>query len=176
MLGRGVTLVSAGIGVARSVERALASRGLAEPAAGEGAYRFMCTGDVESFRDFGTRFLQMPLGEVRARGPRRSVRRRARLERLPSAATAAPPDELRPMSIEPGFVRTATGSALISMGETRVICTASVQESVPALAGRLGARLGDRRVRDAARLDRRAQAARRQPRAGPTAGRSRFSG
>ncbi|MEO6857242.1 MAG: ribonuclease PH [Solirubrobacteraceae bacterium] len=40
-------------------------------------------------------------------------------------------DELRPATIEPGFVRTATGSALISMGETRVICTASVQESVP---------------------------------------------
>jgi ribonuclease PH len=37
----------------------------------------------------------------------------------------------RPVSIEPGFVRTATGSALISMGETRVICTASVQMSVP---------------------------------------------
>src|SRR5664279_1251474 len=41
------------------------------------------------------------------------------------------PDGLRPATIEPGFVRTATGSALISVGETRVICTASVQESVP---------------------------------------------
>jgi ribonuclease PH len=40
-------------------------------------------------------------------------------------------DALRPTTIEPGFVRTATGSALISMGETRVICTASAQESVP---------------------------------------------
>jgi ribonuclease PH len=39
--------------------------------------------------------------------------------------------DLRPTVIEPGFVRTATGSALISMGETRVICTASAQESVP---------------------------------------------
>jgi ribonuclease PH len=41
------------------------------------------------------------------------------------------PNELRPLSVEPGFVRPASGSALISMGETRVICTASVQESVP---------------------------------------------
>jgi ribonuclease PH len=41
------------------------------------------------------------------------------------------PDGLRPVEIEPGFVRTATGSALISAGETRVICTASVEESVP---------------------------------------------
>jgi glutamate racemase len=64
MLGRGVTLVSAGMGVARSVERALASRELLNPQAGEGSYRFMCTADVESFRALGTRFLQMPLGEV----------------------------------------------------------------------------------------------------------------
>ena len=36
-------------------------------------------------------------------------------------------DELRPISIEPGFMRSATGSALIAAGGTRVICTASVQ-------------------------------------------------
>jgi ribonuclease PH len=39
--------------------------------------------------------------------------------------------DLRPVSVEPGFVRTATGSALYSQGETRVICTASVSSSVP---------------------------------------------
>jgi glutamate racemase len=65
MLGRGVTLVSAGTGVARSVERALASRELLNPSTSEGSYRFFCTGDVESFHALGTRFLQMPLGEVR---------------------------------------------------------------------------------------------------------------
>jgi glutamate racemase len=64
MLGRGVTLVSAGTGVARSVERALASRGLLNPQPGEGSYRFQCTADVDSFHALGTRFLQMPLGEV----------------------------------------------------------------------------------------------------------------
>ncbi|HSI79559.1 MAG TPA: ribonuclease PH [Solirubrobacterales bacterium] len=37
----------------------------------------------------------------------------------------------RPVSIEPGFVRTATGSALYEQGETRLICTASVSSSVP---------------------------------------------
>jgi ribonuclease PH len=41
------------------------------------------------------------------------------------------PADLRPVEIEPGFVRTATGSALYSQGETRVICTASVSDSVP---------------------------------------------
>ena len=41
------------------------------------------------------------------------------------------PAEPRPVEIEPGFVRTATGSALYSQGETRVICTASASDSVP---------------------------------------------
>jgi glutamate racemase len=64
ILGRGVTLVSSGPGVARSVERALAARDLLNPRRGEGSYRFRCTGGVESFHALGTRFLQMPLGEV----------------------------------------------------------------------------------------------------------------
>ena len=64
ILGRGVTLVSSGPGVARSVERALAARGLLNPRAEEGSYRFLCTADVESFRTLGTRFLQMPLGVI----------------------------------------------------------------------------------------------------------------
>jgi glutamate racemase len=63
-LGRGVTLVSSGPGVARSVERALAARGLLNPRPGEGSYRFHCTAQVDSFHALGTRFLQMPLGEV----------------------------------------------------------------------------------------------------------------
>src|SRR5580700_4990838 len=72
-------------------------------------------------------------------------------------------DGPRPTTIEPGFMRTATGSALISMGETRVICTASVQESVPrwmagkgrgwltAEYGMLPASTGERKPRDATR-------------------------
>ena len=73
------------------------------------------------------------------------------------------PGDLRPCEIEPGFMRTATGSALISMGETRVICTASAQESVPrwmagqgkgwvtAEYGMLPASTGERKQRDATR-------------------------
>jgi glutamate racemase len=64
ILGRDVRLVSSGTGVARSVERALAARDLLNPRRDEGAYRFRCTGDAEAFRHLGTRFLQMPLGEV----------------------------------------------------------------------------------------------------------------
>jgi len=72
-------------------------------------------------------------------------------------------NQLRPVAIETGFVRTATGSALISMGETRVICTASVQDSVPrwmagsgrgwvtAEYGMLPASTGERKQRDVSR-------------------------
>jgi ribonuclease PH len=81
----------------------------------------------------------------------------------PARSYGRAPDGLRPVAIEPGFVRTATGSALISMGETRVICTASAQESVPRwLAGKgrgwvtaeygmLPASTGERKQRDATR-------------------------
>ncbi|HEX7293973.1 MAG TPA: glutamate racemase [Solirubrobacterales bacterium] len=64
VLGRDVRLVSGGHAVAAAVQRTLERRGLARTADGEGDYRFLCTGDVDSFRELGTRFLQMPLGEV----------------------------------------------------------------------------------------------------------------
>ena|SRR5579864_5586462 len=41
------------------------------------------------------------------------------------------PDQMRPVKIVPDFIHTAEGSALIEVGNTRVICTASVEESVP---------------------------------------------
>ena len=46
------------------------------------------------------------------------------------------PDELRPLEIVTDFVRQAHGSALISLGGTRVLCTATIEEGVPrCLAG-----------------------------------------
>src|SRR5262252_1298387 len=41
------------------------------------------------------------------------------------------PDQIRPVNIVPDFISTAEGSALIEVGNTRVICTASVEETVP---------------------------------------------
>jgi ribonuclease PH len=41
------------------------------------------------------------------------------------------PDQLRPVKLTPGFINTAEGSVLIEIGNTRVICTASIEESVP---------------------------------------------
>ena len=70
------------------------------------------------------------------------------------------PGDLRRVVIEPGFVSTASGSALITQGGTRVICTASVAEEVPrwmkgrgrgwvtAEYGMLPASTGERKPRD----------------------------
>jgi ribonuclease PH len=41
------------------------------------------------------------------------------------------PDQMRPLNIVPDFISTAEGSVLIELGNTRVICTASVEETVP---------------------------------------------
>ena len=63
-LGRDVRLVTAGHALAASAQRLLEARGLEAADREEGSYRFVCTGDPESFRELGTRFLQMPLGDV----------------------------------------------------------------------------------------------------------------
>jgi ribonuclease PH len=41
------------------------------------------------------------------------------------------PDELRPITITPGFTVHAEGSVLIEVGQTRVICTSSIEDKVP---------------------------------------------
>src|SRR5215216_4633167 len=88
-------------------------------------------------------------------------------ERLPPMPATRSYDrasaDLRPVTIEPGFVRTADGSALIAQGGTRVICTASVNDKVPrwmegkgrgwvtAEYAMLPASTGDRKARDISR-------------------------
>ncbi len=42
------------------------------------------------------------------------------------------PGQMRPVRITPGFISQAEGSVLIEIGRTRVICTATVEETVPA--------------------------------------------
>ena len=63
-LGRDVTLVNPAAEIAREVTEILARQEIENTAEREGAYRFLCTGDVASFRAVGARFLQMPLDDV----------------------------------------------------------------------------------------------------------------
>jgi glutamate racemase len=70
MLGPRVATIASGRPVARQVEHVLGVRGLAHPRGdrpgppAQGEYRFLCTGNVDRFGALGTRFLQMPLGEI----------------------------------------------------------------------------------------------------------------
>jgi ribonuclease PH len=72
-------------------------------------------------------------------------------------------DQLRPLAIEPGFIESAHGSVLFSIGKTRLVCTAMVEESVPGWMrgrgtgwvtseyGMLPGSTSDRKPRDASR-------------------------
>jgi glutamate racemase len=75
-LGRGVTIISSGEAIAEAVHERLAAEGIENGTDRRGRYSFLSTGDPEAFRSVGTRFLQMPLGEVRrvqVREPRRKA-------------------------------------------------------------------------------------------------------
>lgn len=61
LLGRDVRLVSAGHAIAAAVQRTLARAGALSDTGHEGEYSFLVTGDVESFVEVGSRFLQLPL-------------------------------------------------------------------------------------------------------------------
>jgi ribonuclease PH len=52
-------------------------------------------------------------------------------EILKMRADGRAPDELRPVTIRPNYIKHAEGSVMIEIGETKVVCTASLQEKVP---------------------------------------------
>jgi glutamate racemase len=64
VFGRDVTLVFSAEETAREVAETLARKGIENSPDREGGYRFLTTGDRETFRTLGQRFLQLPLGEV----------------------------------------------------------------------------------------------------------------
>ena len=64
VFGRDVTLVFSAEETAREVAETLARKGIENDAAREGTYRFLTTGDTETFRRMGARFLQLPIAEV----------------------------------------------------------------------------------------------------------------
>jgi glutamate racemase len=78
-LGRGVQVISSGQAIADEVEAALREAGIENDDDRRGTYRFLASGDPEAFRRTATRFLQLPLGEVRrvsvagATAPRRAA-------------------------------------------------------------------------------------------------------
>lgn len=61
-------LISSGEEIAREIAVTLERQGLLRPG-GEGDYRFACSGDPAAFRSVGSRFLQMPFGDVQQVDP-----------------------------------------------------------------------------------------------------------
>jgi len=64
MLGPRVRLITSGRSLALTVAASLEAAQLGALRRGEGDYRFLCTGDVEAFREVGSRFLQMPIEHI----------------------------------------------------------------------------------------------------------------
>jgi glutamate racemase len=64
VFGREVTLVFSAEETAREVAETLARKRIENDAAREGAYRFLSTGDPETFREMGHRVLQLPIERV----------------------------------------------------------------------------------------------------------------
>jgi glutamate racemase len=64
VFGRDVTLVFSAEETAREVSDTLARKRIENDAARAGTYRFLTTGDPDSFREMGRRFLQLPIGDV----------------------------------------------------------------------------------------------------------------
>ena len=64
MLGPNVRLIASGRSLALTVRQLLERSQLGATRDGEGDYRFLCTGDVEAFREVGSRFLQMPIEQI----------------------------------------------------------------------------------------------------------------
>jgi glutamate racemase len=64
-LGRGVAVVGSGEAIAQEVDAELRAAGVERDMGRKGEHRFLATGDPEAFRRLGTRFLQLPIGDVR---------------------------------------------------------------------------------------------------------------
>ena len=126
VFGRGVTLVFSAEETAREVAETLARKGIEHAEGREGESRFLTTGDPELFRR-----ARRALPAAAARRRRGRDRRGARGHCGMTRTDGRRPDQLRPVTIEPDFLARPHGSALVSIGGTRVLCTATLDEGVP---------------------------------------------
>ena len=159
--GRGTTLVYSADETAREVAETLARKGVGNDEGREGSIRFLTTGAARGVpgargalppaADPQRRAGDRP--RARAGALMTCCQRRRGHPGPPPASSVSPAgarvargpcrdgdgvsregrrvDELRPVELVTDFVEQAAGSALISFGRTRVLCTASVEDSVP---------------------------------------------
>ena len=155
VFGRDVTLVFSAEETAREVAETLARKGVENERGREG--------DVPLPHD------RRPGGLPRARpplppasGPRGRARHRGDARRgcrVSAREGGRKPDQLRAITFEPDYLENPHGSAVITQGRTKVLCTAMVDEDVPRWLRGQGTRLDHRRVLAPAGVDRRARPA-----------------
>ena len=125
VFGRGVTLVFSAEETAREVAETLERKTIANEHGREGA----TASSPQETRSASAPRRALPpaaAGQRRAGDDRRTGGCRGM-----SRSNGRRTDELRTLEIEPDYIEQASGSALISFGKTRVLCTASLEEGVP---------------------------------------------
>ncbi len=135
VFGRDVTLVFSADETAREVAETLRRKGIEGDAGREGSYRFLTTGDPDTFRVAGSRFLQLPIDAVEhVHDPgagSRGGRRRPQGRRMSARADGRRADEVRPLDLQPDYLEQPHGSVLYAQGRTVVLCTATVEQDIP---------------------------------------------
>ena len=155
VFGRGVTLVFSAEETAREVAETLARKGIENDCRPRG---HVPVPDHRRHRGLPRHRRALPPAADR-RGRARRARRPREGGRM-SRADGRRPDQLRPLEIVPDYLEQPHGAVLFTQGKTRVLCTASVDESVPRWMSGRGVGLDHRRVLAASGVDRPAHAAR----------------
>ena len=141
LLGRDVTLVNPALEIAREVGDVLERQGIARRDDREGEYSFFCTGDVETFRAVGARFLQMPLGEVRQVGLTELGRRRGAMSSRFVVRAALYAALYAVLTLAPGLNALAYGPVQFRLSEALLVFACVDPAAVPGLT--IGTALGN---------------------------------
>src|SRR6267378_1086204 len=94
-------------------------------------FRALCAGRRQALAGDAHRSWNAGRGSLRSLQRQHQCGRAALAGRVSIRPSGRAPDELRELSFERGYTKHAEGSVLVAFGATRVLCTASVEESVP---------------------------------------------
>src|SRR6266481_2175989 len=113
----------------RRCAAAVYGRLVGEPA--RSGFRALCAGRCQAIARIADRSWNAGGGSVRSLQRQHQCGRAALAGRVSIRPSGRAPDELRPLSFERGYTKHAEGSVLVGFGATRVLCTASIEDSVP---------------------------------------------
>ncbi len=124
VMGEGVTLIDSAIETAREIETVLGNLSLLNTSGDAMQQRVLCNGFAGE--------IQNCRREIFGRTDSSYKKDRTRNGGITMRPDGRTNNEMRTVKITRNFIDTAEGSVLIEIGKTRVICTASMEEKVPA--------------------------------------------